>query len=102
MAPPPSSSLTLTPTAWNTTHSPPPWTLRPPTPARTDQKQRGGNRSGDCGLDQLDDLLLYHGTPLLERVRHRPQVPVVEVGCVLEADGRVPVIELARVLKEDD
>src|SRR5258708_15182639 len=64
--------------------------------------RRSWQRSGDRSLHQLDDLLLYHGAPLLQRVRHRPQIPVVEVGRVLEAQGRVPVAELARVLEEDD
>jgi hypothetical protein len=37
-----------------------------------------------------------------ERVRHRPHVAVVQVRYVLEAQGRVAVAELARVLEEDD
>src|SRR6266508_2306991 len=61
-----------------------------------------GRSSGDGCRHQLDDLLLDLGAPALERVRHRPQVAVVEVGRVLEAEGGVPVLELARVLEEDD
>src|SRR3984885_676221 len=60
------------------------------------------HRSGDRGLRQFGDLLLYRGAPLLERVRHGPQVAIVEVRRVLEAQGRVAVAELARVLEEDD
>src|ERR1700733_3347542 len=60
------------------------------------------HRSGDRGLRQFGDLLLYRGAPLLERVRHRPHVAVIEVRRVLEAQGRVAVAELARVLEEDD
>src|SRR5580658_2298079 len=60
------------------------------------------HRSRDGGLHQLGDLLLHQRAPLLERVRHRPHVPVVEVGGLLEAQGRVPVLELAGVLEEDD
>src|SRR5215470_6557910 len=76
---------------------------RPPAPL-TGQRhaRRPRQRSGDRGLHQLGDLLLDRGAPLLQRVRDRPQVPVVEVGLVLEAQGRVPVAELARVLEEDD
>src|SRR5713226_139775 len=64
--------------------------------------RRSRHRSGDRGLHQLGDLLLHHGAPLLQRVRHRPHVAVVEVRRVLEAQGRVAVAELARVLEEDD
>jgi hypothetical protein len=64
--------------------------------------RRSRQQSGDGSLDQVGDLLFDHGTPVLERVRHRPEVPVVEVGRVLEAQGRVAVAELAGVLKEDD
>src|SRR6476660_1117976 len=59
-------------------------------------------RSGERGPHQFDDLLLHRGTPLPQRVRHRPQVPLVEVGRVLEAQGRVSVVELAGVLEEYD
>jgi hypothetical protein len=60
-----------------------------PSASLTEQRHGGdrGNGSGGRRLHQLDDLLLYHGAPVLERVRHRPQVPVVEVGRVLEAQG---------------
>ena len=57
---------------------------------------------GDRRLHQLDNLLLHRRAPLLERVRRRPQVAVVEVRRVLEAERRVPVAELAGVLEEDD
>ena len=42
---------------------------------------------GDGSSHHLGDLLLYRGAPFLERVGHRPHVPVVEVGRVLEAQG---------------
>src|SRR5438105_2866464 len=57
---------------------------------------------GDRHLHQFDDLLLDRGAPPLERERHRPHVCVVQIGRVLEAQGRVAVFELARVLEEDD
>ena len=47
-------------------------------------------------------LFSTRGLHFLERVRHRPHVAVVEVRRLLEAQGRVPVVELARVLEEDD
>src|SRR6476661_10011298 len=65
---------------------------------RDDLTDSGADRS----LHQLDNLLLDRGAPSLKGVRHRPQIPVVEGGRVLEAKGRVPIVELARVLKEDD
>src|SRR5437764_12184860 len=61
-----------------------------------------GPRSGDRGRHQLGDLLLHGGAPLVQRVGHRPNVAVVEVRRVLEAQGGVAVAELARVLEEDD
>src|SRR5688572_6507509 len=64
----------------------------------------GGSRfwSGSGSLHQLGDLLLHLGAPLRQREGHWPQIAVVEVGRVLEAEGRVSVAELARVLEEDD
>ena len=64
--------------------------------------RRSRHRSGDRGLHHLGDFLLHRGAPLLQRVRHRPHIAVVEVCRVLEAQGRVAVAELARVLEEDD
>ena len=62
-----------------------------------------GRRSlGDRSLHQPGNFLLHLGAPVLEGVRHRPHVAVVEVGRFLESQSRVPVIELARVLEEDD
>src|SRR5258708_20312583 len=62
--------------------------------------RRSWQRSGDRSLHQLDDLLLYHGAPLLQRERHRPQIPAVEVGPVREAQGRVPVAQLPPLLQQ--
>src|SRR4051794_25646250 len=56
--------------------------------------------SGDGGADQLGDLLLHLRAPPRERVRHRPDVAVVEARRVLEAQGGVAVVELAGVLEE--
>jgi NADP-dependent 3-hydroxy acid dehydrogenase YdfG len=72
-------------------------TIRP-----ASQNLRRWRRSGDRGLHQFGDLLLHHGAPALKRVRHRPHVTVIEVRRVLEAQGRVAVAELARILEEDD
>src|SRR4051794_6269280 len=57
-------------------------------------------RSADRRADQLGDALLHRGTPLHQRVGHRPHVTLVEVGGVLEAERGVAVLELARVLEE--
>ena len=68
-------------------------------------------RSEACGLGTGQEMAAFTspttvfstvGAPRHERVRDGPQVTVVEVRRVLEAEGRVPVAELARVLEEDN
>ena len=55
--------------------------------------------SGDRGLHQFDDFLLYRGAPLLHRERHGPQVPVVEGRSVLDSSVEYRVLNLPEFLK---
>src|SRR6266511_5823369 len=53
-------------------------------------------------LHERDDPFLLGGGQLLEREGGRPHVAVVEVRRVLEAERRVPRLELLRALEEAD
>jgi hypothetical protein len=51
-------------------------------------------------LYELDDPYLFSGSQLLQREGNRPQGAFVEVRAVVEAEGRVPRLELVRGLEE--
>src|SRR5260221_9664418 len=51
-------------------------------------------------LHERDDSCFCVGSELLQSERHRPEDAVVEVGCVAEADGRVPRLEFLRALED--
>src|SRR4029077_1486164 len=53
-------------------------------------------------LDKLADLFLDGGGELLQGKGGRPDVTVVEVGSVLEAERRISRLELLPALKEAD
>ena len=53
-------------------------------------------------LHELADLCLFSGSQLLQREGDRPQGAFVEVRAVVEAEGRVPRLELVRGLEEAD
>jgi hypothetical protein len=58
--------------------------------------------SAHCFLHKRDDPGLFSGGQLLEREDDRPQGAFVEVRRVLEAQRRVPRVELLRGLVEAD
>src|SRR2546430_3506923 len=53
-------------------------------------------------LHKLADPCLFSGSQLLQREGDRPQGAFVEVRAVVEAEGRVPRLELMRGLEEAD
>src|SRR5438105_5615781 len=53
-------------------------------------------------LHELADPCLFGGSQLLQREGDRPQGTFVEVRCVVEAERRVPRVELLRGLEEAD
>src|SRR5213596_2886169 len=67
----------------------------------------GGAHPGDRSsahrfLHELADPCLFSGSQLLQREGDRPQGAFVEVRAVVEAEGRVPRLELVRGLEEAD
>src|SRR6266542_4208673 len=72
-------------------------------PAQRSRSQtRWPRSSAHRFLHQRCDPFLFGGAQLLQRVRGRPHVTLVEVRRVAEAERRVPGLELRRVLEEAD
>src|SRR5258708_1596049 len=66
------------------------------------QTKLAGTPSAHRLLDECGDLRLVGGGQRLQRVGNRPQGAVVEVRAVVEAERRVPRLELLRGLEEAD
>src|SRR5918995_2132487 len=79
-------------------------------PGSTDTPSRPGTEpwiseaqsSAHCSLHERGDLFLFGGGQLLKRKGGRPHVAVVEVRRGVEAERRVPLLELRRRREEAD
>src|SRR5579859_778516 len=61
-----------------------------------------GTHSAHRFLHELTDPCLFSGSQLLQREGDRPQGTFVEIRAVVEAERRVPRLELVRGLEEAD
>src|SRR5947199_7876075 len=71
-------------------------------PRRAFRRHRVTQSSAHCFLHERGDPCLFGGGQLLQREGGRPHGAFVEVRRLLEAERRVPRLELLRALEEAD